>query len=297
MEAIRIVAAALFLAATVSSASANATPIRTGQWVKANHVLLRTEISGKGDDVVVLIHDMGLNLECWDEILPGIQPGRRIVRYDLRGFGLSEKFRYPVSLDDHVEDLRGLLDNLGLKKPVILVGESIGGTIALKFAAEYPSRVKAVTAINALVNLDHPLPPANPNLKGGRDTAKLIETEGVRAYLKTDMDWLYPPQLRTPERVARYFGMEVAQDPTDRALAMRMKPLSIDLGTELPKIHAPTLIIAGMVNSTYTAADWGTVTAAIPGAQLVMVQTAHHAAFESPELVLPPLKKFLDAHR
>jgi 3-oxoadipate enol-lactonase len=264
--------------------------------VQANQVLLRTELTGQGDDVVVLVHDMGLNLECWDEVMPAIQPGRRVLRYDMRGFGLSEKFRTPIAVEDHVEDLHALLDALNIKKPVTVVGGSIGGTIALKFAAKYPERVKAVVSLNGLTKLPNPSPPANPNLVG-RDTAKIFETEGVRAYLKTDLDWLYPPQLRTPARLAKLMGMEVSQDPTVRAIHMRIRYMGADYESELPKITAPTLLIAGMINSSYTADEWRLVAKRIPHAELVMIQTAHHAAFESPELVAPLLKRFLDAHR
>lgn len=290
-----LAAALTILMCATPAAAADIYP-RAGRWVGANHVLLRTEMSGGGEDVVVLVHDMGLNLEAWDEIVPSIQDGRRILRYDLRGFGLSEKFRGPISVEDHVEDLHALLDAMGIKGRVTLVGGSIGGTIVIKFAAKYPERVRAVVSLNGLTKLPNPPPPANPNLVG-RDTAALFETEGVRAYLRTDLDWLYPPQLRTTERLARLMGIEVAQDPSVRAQHMRMKSMAADFTTELPRIKAPVMFIAGMINSSYSADEWRMIAHQVPGAELVMLQTAHHAAFESPELVLPPLRRFLDKHR
>lgn len=292
------IALAFFMAMTPLY-SAHAADARTGKWIEANGVMLRYEMTGSGDDVVVLIHDMGMNLEIWDEVMPQIQPGHRILRYDIRGFGLSEKFREPISVDDWLEDLRALLDKLGVNQKVTVVGESIGGTLALKFAARYPDRVKAVVGINALVKIHRVAPPANPALAAGRDTAKLFETEGVRAYLKTDMEWLYPKRLQTPERLNRFMGIEVSQDPQVRALAMRLKgpPANADIDTDLPAIKVPTLIVAGMINSSYTADDMKTITAAIPQGRLVMVESAHHAVFESPELVGPVLKSFLYERR
>jgi pimeloyl-ACP methyl ester carboxylesterase len=266
---------------------------RDGKWVEANQVMLRYELSGTGRTAVVLIHDMGMNLEAWDEVVPALG-GYRILRYDMRGFGLSEKFRTPVELNDHVEDLRGLLDALNIKGKVIVCGGSAGGAIALMFAIKYPDRVKAVVGLNAVTQIHRKSPPLaanqNPGLLG-RDTAKLFETEGVRAYLKQDLDWLYPAQLRTPERLSRFMGIELAQDPQVRALYMRMSKGSVDIN-DLPMVRAPTLLIAGMVNSSYTADEWKQIAAAIPHARLEMIKTAHHAAFESPELVIPLLKAF-----
>jgi hypothetical protein len=91
---IRAAGAALALTLTILAlpASAADAPSRPGRWVQANQVLLRTELTGQGDDVVVLVHDMGLNLECWDEVMPAIQPGRRVLRYDIRWLVLSYYF-------------------------------------------------------------------------------------------------------------------------------------------------------------------------------------------------------------
>jgi 3-oxoadipate enol-lactonase len=288
--------AALWLATILLTTIAGAANQRVGQWVEANHVLLRYELTGRGPTTVVLLHDMGMNLESWDEVVPAINKGRRVLRYDLRGFGLSEKLHGPVSIDDQIEDLRALMDALHIHDPVILVGGSVGGAIAFKFAVRYPERVKALVGLNVVTRIRRTGPPANPALQTGRDTAKLLETEGVRAYLATDLDWLYPMQLRTPERLLRFIGIEVAQDPLARASTMRMKSAAVDSDSELPRIQAPTLLIAGMLNSSYTAEEWQQIAAAIPRSRLEMIQTGHHAAFESPELVVPLLQEFFKQH-
>lgn len=292
--------AALLLGAALSMTAATmplhaATHDRDGKWIDVNGVTLRYELSGKGKTDLVLIHDMGMNLEVWDEVLPALGKGTRILRYDMRGFGLSEKFRTEASIDDMLEDLRQLMDAVHLNGKVILIGGSVGGAIALKFAAKYPERVRAVAGINAVVRLNRSGPPPNPALLA-RDTPRLIETEGVRAYLRSDLDWLYPQQLRTPERMQRFMGIEVSQDPQARAIIMRMKKASADIDTELPKVQAPTLLIAGMLNSSYTADDWKEIAGAIPQARLEMIDSGHHAAFESPELVGPLLKSFIELH-
>jgi len=97
------------------------------------------EWPGKGP-ALVCIHGLTANHTCWASVADILSPGRRLIAYDLRGRGESDKPATGYSLEIHREDLRRLLDGLGLEK-VILLGHSLGAHIALRFAAEYPQRV------------------------------------------------------------------------------------------------------------------------------------------------------------
>jgi pimeloyl-ACP methyl ester carboxylesterase len=97
------------------------------------------EWPGKGP-ALVCIHGLTANHTCWASVADILSPGHRLIAYDLRGRGESDKPATGYSLEIHREDLRGLLDRLGLKK-VILLGHSLGAHIALRFAVEYPQRV------------------------------------------------------------------------------------------------------------------------------------------------------------
>jgi len=61
------------------------------EWVETNGVVLRYELSGAGRVPLLLIHELGGSLEFWDPVLPAFQQAFRVLRYDLRGFGMSEK--------------------------------------------------------------------------------------------------------------------------------------------------------------------------------------------------------------
>src|SRR5437773_12566776 len=62
-------------------------------FIEANGVGLRYELTGNGNRTLVLIHEMGGSLESWDEVAPRLAAGRRVLPYDTRGAGLSEKVR------------------------------------------------------------------------------------------------------------------------------------------------------------------------------------------------------------
>ena len=64
-------------------------------FVELDGVGLRYELSGTGDRTLVLVHEMGGSLESWDGVAPRFAESRRVLRYDTRGAGLSQKVRGP----------------------------------------------------------------------------------------------------------------------------------------------------------------------------------------------------------
>jgi 3-oxoadipate enol-lactonase len=113
-------------------------------FIELNGTGLRYELSGKGDRTLVLVHEMGGSLESWDGVVPRFAESRRVLRYDARGAGLSQKVRGELGVDTMADDIAALLDALGIAGKVALVGVAVGGAIALHFAARYPARTSAV---------------------------------------------------------------------------------------------------------------------------------------------------------
>jgi 3-oxoadipate enol-lactonase len=115
-------------------------------FIEVNGTALRYELRGSGSHTVILLHEMGGTLESWDLVVPQLAAGSRVLRYDTRGAGLSEKIRGSLSIDTLVADLMALLDALKIGDRVVLVGMAVGGAIALAGAARHPERVAAVVA-------------------------------------------------------------------------------------------------------------------------------------------------------
>jgi pimeloyl-ACP methyl ester carboxylesterase len=125
--------------------------------VTANGVRLhvqRLSTPGMRDDApaVVFLHGLVMdNLSSFYYTLacPAAAAGARVVLYDLRGHGRSERTPTGYRVTDSVADLAALLDELAITGPVHLVGNSYGGTVALSFAVAYPRRVASLVLIEA----------------------------------------------------------------------------------------------------------------------------------------------------
>src|SRR5258708_16336076 len=113
-------------------------------FIELEGVALRYELTGKGDHTLVLVHEMGGSLDSWDDVAPRLAESRRVLRYDTRGAGMSQKVRGVLSLDTMADDIIALLDTLGVAGKLALAGIAVGGAIALHFAARYPDRPSAV---------------------------------------------------------------------------------------------------------------------------------------------------------
>src|ERR1700690_904302 len=103
-------------------------------FIELDGLTLRYELSGNGDRTLVLVHEMGGSLESWDDVVPRFAGSRRVLRYDTRGAGLSQKVRGELTFATMAADIAGLLDLLGIAGPVALAGIAVGGAIALQFA-------------------------------------------------------------------------------------------------------------------------------------------------------------------
>jgi pimeloyl-ACP methyl ester carboxylesterase len=82
-------------------------------FTEVNGTALRYDLDGNGLSTLVLIHEMGGTLESWDLVAPLLSGKRRILRYDTRGAGLSQKVRGMLTIDAMVDDLVALLDAVG----------------------------------------------------------------------------------------------------------------------------------------------------------------------------------------
>jgi 3-oxoadipate enol-lactonase len=252
------------------------------QWMDVNGVSLRHEMSGSGPSRLVLIHEMGGALETWDAVVP-LLPGFSILRYDMRGHGLSEKVK-EQRFDDLVEDLRQLLDAFGWQGPVTLAGVAVGAAVAAGFALTYPARAAAVLLMAPATGIPAARRPDTVAL------AEQIRTSGLRPRVDSRLPATFPELFRRdPSAVAAFRGRALGNDPESYAATYRML-LDLDLATGLPDLRCPVLVLAGAHDGTRPPERVAADAALIPGARFEAVESGHVMPVLTPDLVAARLQ-------
>jgi len=182
-------------------------------WIEANGASLRYDLSGSGRETLVLIHEVGGCIESWDDALAAFQGQFRVLRYDQRGFGMSEKTRV-ITMDGIVADLVALLDALRIPGLVHLAGCAMGAAIALAFAGRYPARVGRIAVAS-------PATWANADPAAARKRIEETERGGVR------------DGIRTPAMVAKVAaqipGAKYVEASSGHFMAVETPDLFVDL--------------------------------------------------------------------
>ena len=255
-------------------------------WIEANGASLRYELTGSGKETLVLMHEAGGCLESYEDALPGLEKEFRVLRYDQRGFGFSEKVR-ELTFDGVVADLAALLDALKISGPVYVAGCAMGSDFSVGFAARHPERVAKLFIASPMIG-------SNAGRSGPSiERAALVEREGIRASMKASHDRSYPENLRAldPERFKRYQARWVCNTPASFAASARMMA-TVDLTPEYAKIQAPTLVIGAKHDSQRPPETAKRVAEAIRGAKYVLADTGHFMNLETPQLFVDTVVPF-----
>jgi 3-oxoadipate enol-lactonase len=255
-------------------------------FVEVNGVSLRYAVAGAGKPLV-LIHEMGGTLESWDLVVPALAAHRRVLRYDTRGAGFSEKIRGVLKIGIMTNDLIALIDALGITEKVALAGTAVGGAIALHTAVRHPERVAAVIATSPATSIPE------ASRAAVLDRVARFEREGLRFAIDATADNGYPAELR--QDAARFAGFRarwLANDPVSFATVYRMLA-AMDLAPEFHAIQCPVLLIGGEYDRGRPPGVVEPIAKAIPGARFKVLPTGHYAALQTPELVVAEIEGFL----
>ncbi|MFL6805039.1 MAG: alpha/beta fold hydrolase [Xanthobacteraceae bacterium] len=256
-------------------------------WIDANGVSIRYELAGSGP-VVVLLHEMGGTLESWDGIVPGLSRTLRVLRYDQRGAGLSEKVRQPFTNEMLVDDLEAVLDGLKLTPPFHFVTVAAATAQALVFMQRHPQAIGSFVFCNPLAGID-------PSRAGAlEERAALVEREGMRTALPVTLDKSWPSDIGDRAAYENYRGRYLAYDPVCFGAVNRM--LARTNVTHLVKdISCPTMIVAGRFDQVRPPAGSEQIARSIPGARFELIDAVHMLPAQAPGALLALLQDFLPA--
>ena len=255
-------------------------------FIDANGVSLHYELAGARAPSVVLLHELGGTLHSWDAVAPRLAGRCRVLRYDQRGAGNSEKVRQEFTNDVLVADFATLAAAVGLASPYHFVTVAAAATQALRFLEKHPAAVGSLVLCN-------PAPGVDPSRAAALDErAAFAMREGMRASLPTTLAISYPATLGDRAAYQAYRGRYLGNDPVGFGYGFRALARTNMLHM-LPQIRCPALVVAGRHDTVRPHAGTAELAKKIPGARFELIEAGHFMPTQGPEPLLALLQDFL----
>lgn len=252
---------------------------------------VRQEGSGP---VLVLLHGFPLDHSMWDDQVRNLRDDYTVIAIDQRGFGRSRGGVSDVtSMDDFADDLNAILDELGVKDPIVLAGLSMGGYISFAFLRKYASRVSALILCDTRSAADTP-----EAADKRRELADRVLTEGAQIVAEAMLPKLISSETREnlPQVVDALRNVMLSTPPRSIAAAQRGMAARPDVTSELGNIAVPTLVLVGEHDEISPPDEMRELAGKIPNAQFVIVpKSGHMTTCENPAFVNAKIREFLNA--
>ena len=215
---------------------------------------------------VVFAHALGTDFRLWDRIVPLLPKPLRLIRYDLRGHGLSSCPPGPYAMGALVRDAERLLETLGVRD-CVFVGLSLGGMIAQGLAVKRLDLVRATVLSNTATKI------ATPAVWAERIAA--VRAGGIEAVADATMERWFARSFRETVEMTGWRTM-VTRQPVEGYLGCMAAISGTDFYTPTAGLTLPTLVIAGTEDGS-TPPDLVRETAAlIKGARFELIRGAGH---------------------
>ena len=244
--------------------------------------------SGTGDDVIVFSHGFLMDHTMFDAQVGAFEDRRRCIVWDERGHGQTETTDEPFSYWDSARDLLGLLDHLGVGRAV-LAGMSQGGYLSLRAALIAPERVRALVLMDTQAGVEDPAKVA-------------VYDQLIEAWMAPDG----PPQEVIDTVAAIILGpgyddtprwqerWRAIPKPAVRQIYTTLMSREDDVNPRLAELVMPALVVHGAEDLAIDLDVARGFAAALPDAELVVVDGAGHAAnLTHPDAVNAALEPFL----
>jgi 3-oxoadipate enol-lactonase len=247
---------------------------------------IHVEVEGPHNaPALMLSNSLGTNLHMWDDQAAPWSRHFRLVRYDRRGHGQSSVPKGPYTMERLGRDVLAVIDTLDIAK-INWCGLSMGGMVGQWLGAHAPDRVDKLV----LSNTSSFFP--DKSIWEGR--LKTVRDKGLAAIVDVNMERWFTKDFRerSPQAIAKMREMFLATKANgyigcgEAIRDMDHRPL-------LAKISAPTLVIAGKHDPATTLEANEFICEHIPNADIVVLDTAHIANVEQPNLYAETVVDFL----
>ncbi len=240
---------------------------------RINGIEIYYEVHGEGPALVLAHGGGGSHLSWWQNV-PALAQRFRCVTFDHRGFGASHDVADGPGANAFVEDLRQLLDHLGIQRAA-LAGQSMGGWTVLGLAAAAPDRVSALMLCDTHAGMD------DPDVE--REQAKLREL--TKGGLSNVLTRAYAADFPTRDPVRCFLYQQITGLNTH--VPANLLPRLIKLKNRYAPVvdwRIPTMLLVGEEDAIIPATVMEMMAHRIPQARFVKVPGAGHSVyFEKPD--------------
>lgn len=235
--------------------------------------------SGGEGPLAVALHAMWMEARTFEDFAKAM-PNWRVVSMDQRGHGLSDHAS-DYSRGAFVGDIIALLDHLEVREPVVLIGNSLGGTNAFFCAAQHPERIRAMVVEEGPAEEHEPL-------KFVLDWSGLYPTRAaLEQKIGARLAWSVAPSFRETAR-----GWTLAFDPED--LVLMQEVLNGDFWKEWLGSTCPALVVRGSQSKAVDGSLLQAMSERRPNSQLLTLDAGHVAHHDAPEQFNSAVRNFLD---
>ncbi len=258
--------------------------------IKANGIEMNYELSGnENGEAVMLSHSLGASLDMWAPRMECLEPGYRVLRYDLRGHGSTDAPSGAYTLEQLGDDAIALLDVFGIGT-VHWVGLSIGGMIGQSIALNHPDRLKCVALCDTAAVVPEE---AQPIWQERIDDAL---SKGMKSQVDMTMErWFTAPYLSTNSPSMKRIRDQFLATPVAGFVGCGEAIRRLNYLERLNEIKKPTLIMVGEEDLGTPVAASEAIHAQISNSKLVVLPSAAHLSnVEQSELFNKELVAFLE---
>lgn len=246
---------------------------------------LNYKLEGEGENVV-LLHPVGLDLTCWDEVAAKLAGKYRVLRVDLRGHGASPRVDRELELADFASDVNELINEINFA-PTAMVGLSFGGMVTQAYALDFPEGLSKLVVAACPCTLPEPVRLAL------RDRGRAALRHGMDSQIEETLQRWFTPQFIEHGDVKRIRDRLSTTDPAAWNSAWHAIA-NVDTVVRLHEIRLPTLCIAGELDPASPPAALGEIAGRLPDAKLIVLpNTPHMMQIERPDLMTSALSSFL----
>jgi 3-oxoadipate enol-lactonase len=239
--------------------------------IVANDLHVNCQFSGpERAPLVVLSHSLASSGRMWEQQVPALVDGYRVLRYDTRGHGGSDAPAGPYTLDDLGDDVIAMLDALDIER-VHWIGLSMGGMIGQNLALRYPQRLLSLVLCDTTSRIPEPARPI------WDERIAVAEKNGMQPLCSETMErWFTPPFLAADGPELQAIREQFLYTPTSGYVGCCQAIRELDYTGQLAKIALPVQLIVGAEDPSTPPEASRVIQREIAGAALTVIDNGSH---------------------